>query len=101
MIKRHAIAAPFYKVFDAQAKSQSTPIMRISYREDETIWVQAFPDRVIAIFSTLFKDETDVIVGKVFLQEFVDARRLPALQNAPQVLYYPRDPPVELSDQSL
>jgi hypothetical protein len=31
-------------------------------------------------------------------QEFVDARRLPALQNAPQVLYYPRDPPVELKD---
>ena len=29
-------------------------------------------------------------------QEFVDARRQPALQNSPQVLFYPRDPPVEL-----
>ena len=68
LLKRHAIAAPFYKAFDAQAKSQTSPLMRISYREDESIWVRAFPDRVTAIFSTMFKDETDVIIGKVFLQ---------------------------------
>lgn len=29
-------------------------------------------------------------------QEFVDARRLSTLQNAPQVLYSNRDPPLEL-----
>ena len=68
LLKRHAIAAPFYKAFDAQAKSQTSPLMRISYREEESIWVRAFPDRVTAIFSTMFKDETDVIIGKVFLQ---------------------------------
>ena len=32
----------------------------------------------------------------VFHQEFVDARRLPALQNAPQVFYTNREPPLEL-----
>jgi actin related protein 2/3 complex subunit 2 len=29
-------------------------------------------------------------------QEFVDARRLPTIQNAPQVLYTNRDPPLEI-----
>jgi actin related protein 2/3 complex subunit 2 len=29
-------------------------------------------------------------------QEFVDARRLPTIQNAPQVLYTNREPPLEI-----
>ncbi|KAG2125347.1 NUC071 domain-containing protein [Suillus clintonianus] len=41
---------------------------------------------------------TDRIFGKVFLQEFVDARRQPSIQNAPQVLYTNRDPPLEIRD---
>lgn len=34
--------------------------------------------------------------GRVFLQEFVDARRQPSIQNAPQVLYSSREPPLEI-----
>lgn len=48
------------------------------------------------IFSTVFKEETDRIYGKVFLQEFVDARRRPSCQTAPQVLYSNREPPLEI-----
>lgn len=48
------------------------------------------------IFSTVFRDETDKIFGKVFLQEFFDARRLPSLQSAPQVRYSNREPPSEI-----
>jgi actin related protein 2/3 complex, subunit 2 len=91
--------------------------MQIHYRDEEAIYVQAAHDRVTVIFSTIFKDETDKTFGKVFLQvserdalpldestqstspqEFVDVRRLPALQNAPQVLYSARDPPLEIRD---
>lgn len=32
----------------------------------------------------------------ITVQEFVDARRLPAIQNAPQVLYSNREPPLEI-----
>lgn len=96
LLKRNALAAPFYKAFDAQLKGQTTDLMQINYRDGEAIFVQGFADRVTVIFETTFKDETDIIFGKVFLQEFVDARRQPGLQNAPQVLYYPKDPPVEL-----
>ena len=42
----------------------------IHYREDETMFVEAKVDRVTVVFSTIFKDDDDVVLGKVFLQEF-------------------------------
>lgn len=95
-MKKNALSAPFEVAFDAQKEGKTTPIMNLSYRDDESIYIQGLTDRVTVIFSTVFKDETDSILGKVFLQEFVDARRLPAIQNAPQVLYSAREPPLEL-----
>lgn len=98
LLKRHLLAAPFVKAFDLSTKGETSELFQIRYRDNEAIFVQAQKDRVTVIFSTAFKGDTDIIFGKVFLQEFVDARRTPALQNAPQVLFYPRDPPVELKD---
>ena len=46
------------------------------------------------IFSTIFKDQDDVIIGKVFLQEFREGRK--ASQTAPAVLYSLGEPPLEL-----
>jgi actin related protein 2/3 complex, subunit 2 len=111
LLKRNAMAAPFEKAFDqfselseeaAKYTSESAPqgieeggeVMSIHYREEEAIYIKASHDRVTVIFSTIFKDEVDRIFGKVFLQEFVDARRR-AIQNAPQVLFR-SDPPLEL-----
>jgi actin related protein 2/3 complex subunit 2 len=68
--------------------------MVIRYRDEEAMYIQASHDRVTVIFSTVFREETDRIFGKVFLSEFVDARRR-AIQNAPQVLYR-NDPPLEI-----
>lgn len=36
------------------------------------------------------------VMDLIETKEFVDARRLPSIQNAPQVLYSPRDPPLEI-----
>ena len=111
LLKRNAMAAPFENAFDQFAQlqeeasrytSESAPqgvkeggqVMAIHYREEEAIYIKASHDRVTVIFSTIFRDETDRIFGKVFLQEFVDARRR-AIQNAPQVLFR-SDPPLEL-----
>ena len=111
LLKRNVMAAPFEKAFDRFAElseeashytSESAPqgiaeggeVMAIHYREEEAIYIKASHDRVTVIFSTIFRDETDRIFGKVFLQEFVDARRR-AIQNAPQVLFR-SDPPLEL-----
>ncbi|KAJ6282374.1 dynactin subunit 2 [Bipolaris maydis] len=111
LLKRNAMAAPFEQAFDefhqlqeeaSKYTSESAPqgvaeggdVRAIHYREEEAIYVKASHDRVTVIFSTVFREETDRIFGKVFLQEFVDARRR-AIQNAPQVLFR-NDPPLEL-----
>ncbi|CAG0890032.1 unnamed protein product [Cyprideis torosa] len=57
-------------------------------------FVDAKSDRVTVVFSTIFKDENDVILGKVFMQEFKEGRR--ASHTAPQVLFSHHDPPLEL-----
>ena len=111
LLKRNAMAAPFERAFDDFAHRQeeaskftreSAPeglreggeVMAIHYRDEEAIYIKASHDRVTVIFSTIFREETDRIYGKVFLQEFVDARRR-AIQNAPQVLFR-NEPPLEL-----
>ena len=114
LMKRNAMAAPFERAFDDFAKlseesskysTEAAPqgvkeggeVMAIHYREEEAIYIKASHDRVTVIFSTVFREETDRIFGKVFLQEFVDARRRAlTLQNAPQVLFR-NDPPLELA----
>lgn len=113
LLKRNVMAAPFEQAFDefrqlqeeaSKYTSESAPqgvmeggeVRAIHYREEEAIYVKASHDRVTVIFSTRFSDETDRVFGKVFLQEFVDARRR-AIQNAPQVLFR-NDPPLELQN---
>jgi actin related protein 2/3 complex subunit 2 len=101
LLKRNALAAPFEQAFKEQKQLESSgsnqgQLMQMHYRDEEAIYVRASADRVTVIFSTVFREETDRIFGKLFLQEFVDARRLPTIQNAPQVLYTNRDPPLEL-----
>lgn len=111
LLKRNAMAAPFEQAYQeyyalkeeaSKFTSEEAPqgvreggeVKAIHYREEEAIFVKASHDRVTVIFSTVFREETDRIYGKVFIQEFVDARRR-AIQNAPQVLFR-NDPPLEL-----
>lgn len=75
LIKRNILAAPFERAFKEQEQfeddKQPNPnpeLMAVHYREDEAIYVKASQDRVTVIFSTRFKDETDRVFGKVFLQ---------------------------------
>jgi actin related protein 2/3 complex subunit 2 len=85
LLKRNAMAAPFERAFDEFARlqeeaskftSESAPegvreggeVMAIHYREEEAIYIKATHDRVTVIFSTVFREETDRIFGKVFLQ---------------------------------
>ena len=57
-------------------------------------YVSAGKDRVTVIFSTIFTDDDDVVIGKVFMQEFKEGRR--GSQTAPQVLFSHAEPPQEL-----
>ncbi|XP_065218318.1 probable actin-related protein 2/3 complex subunit 2 [Planococcus citri] len=95
LLKRNCFAAVFNKYFDFQERGEEGHQRAvINYRSDETMYIEAKSDRVTVVFSTIFKDEDDIIIGKVFMQEFKEGRR--ASQTAPQVLFTHRDPPLEL-----
>ena len=59
-------------------------------------YVEAKADRVTVVFSTIFKDKSDVVIGTVFMQEFKEGRK--ASHTAPQVLFSHREPPMELAN---
>lgn len=97
LLKRNCFASVFEKYFEFQEKGETghkTAV--INYRNDETMFVRALDDRVTVIFSTTFKGEDDIILGKVFMQEFSETRR--KFQQAPQVLFSHKHPPSELND---
>lgn len=77
MLKRHCFAAVFEKYFDYQSSSPTVKDTHkravIHYRDNESMYVDASADRVIVIFSTVFKDADDNVIGKVFME--VRARR--------------------------
>jgi len=90
-LKRNCFAAVFERYFTFQeAGNEGEEAAIIHYRDDETMYVEAKADRVTVVFSTVFKDDDDIVLGKVFLQEFKEGRRASA--TAPQVLFS-REPP--------
>jgi actin related protein 2/3 complex subunit 2 len=96
LLKRNALAAPFYKVFADVEQKKPGQMIEIKYRDDEAIFIKPESDRVIVIFSISFKDQDDVVLAKVFLQEYADGKKnLPGL-SIPSVTYSQKEPPAEL-----
>ncbi|CAG0919241.1 unnamed protein product [Notodromas monacha] len=97
LLKRNCFASVFEKYFEFQEKGlEENKRAVIHYRDEETLYVEAKADRVTVVFSTIFKHEDDVVIGKVFMQEFKEGRR--ASHTAPQVLFSHREPPLELQN---
>ena len=103
-LKRNCFASVFEKYFEFQVcprgcletfhhcfnlyqergeEGQSQAV--IHYRDDETMYVEAKADRVTVIFSTIFKDASDIILSEVFMREFREGRKAKA--TAPTVLF--------------
>eukprot|EP00037_Helgoeca_nana_P031989 m.411582 g.411582 ORF g.411582 m.411582 type:complete len:308 (+) comp28696_c0_seq1:40-963(+) len=97
-LKRNCFAAVFDKYFSLQQGggdgADGHPAI-ISYRPQETMYISAFNDRVTVVFSTVFNDDDDVVLGKVFLQEFKEGKK--GNQSAPHVLFSHKEPPREIS----
>jgi len=92
-MKRHLFAAPFDYVFNAiDAGNPPKEILDIPYRGAEHVFIKPEgKDRLTVIFAIQFKDPDDVVIGKVFLQEFKKS-----IGGAPAVDFTYRDPPGEL-----
>ena len=97
------MAAPFEQAFDEfaalseeakkytseqapQALKEGGQVRAIHYRENEAIYIKANDDRVTVIFSTVFKEETDRIFGRVFLQVLYSLKYIEVYQD---VLTFP------------
>nr|XP_053651740.1 probable actin-related protein 2/3 complex subunit 2 [Cherax quadricarinatus] len=97
LLKRNCFASVFQKYFEFQEQGlEGQKKAIIHYRDEETMYVEAKADRVTVVFSTIFKDPDDVIIGKVFMQEFKEGKR--GSQTAPHVLFSHKEPPLELQD---
>jgi len=97
LLKRNCFASVFEKYFNFQeAGDDGQKRAVIHYRNDETLYVEAKSDRVTVVFSTRFRDEDDVVIGKVFMQELKEGLR--ASHTAPPVLFSHREPPRELQN---
>lgn len=94
-LKRNLFGAPFTQCFSALSKGVSgkLPPIQIRFRQHETVYIVPQADRVIIVFSVDFQDKADQTLARVFLQEFVEARR--HVNNAPPVSFS-KDPPHEL-----
>lgn len=65
-IKRHILSAPFERAFDKCGQNGEVEV--IKYRDLEAFYIQPMTDRVTVIVSVVFKDETDQVLAKTFLQ---------------------------------
>ena len=52
-----------HQMQEAETASDQTAI--VHYHEEEAVYITAQTDRVTVIFSTLFKDPDDIVIGKV------------------------------------
>lgn len=102
-MKRNALAAPFERGFATQkeleTKGGQGELMQVHYRDEEAMYIQAAPDRVTVIFSTVFREETDRIFGKVFLQvcflfqvSLVHTKRCPGICGCSPPAIHPECP---------
>ncbi|KAJ1063898.1 hypothetical protein K5549_009210 [Capra hircus] len=97
MLKRNCFASVFEKYFQFQEEDKEGENRAvIHYRDDEIMYVESKKDRVTVVFSTVFKDDDDVVIGKVFMQEFKERRR--ASPTAPQVLFKLKDTDAAVGD---
>ncbi|KMZ63416.1 Actin-related protein 2/3 complex subunit 2A, partial [Zostera marina] len=69
------------------------PIVALVHRPNESFFLIPQVDKVTIVYPMRFKDSIDIILATSFLQEFVEARRSPGLNNAPTCTWSMSPPP--------
>ncbi|XP_069890151.1 actin-related protein 2/3 complex subunit 2-like [Dipodomys merriami] len=96
ILKQNSFASVFEKCFQFQGEGKEGENKAAIHYRDETIYVESKKDRVTVVFSTVFKDDDNVVIGKEFKEEKKEGRR--ASPPAPQVIFSHKEPPLELKD---
>jgi len=96
-LKANVLAGIFDHFFSALLAGKSlTDPFRFKLRSDTEIFFFPKNDRVTVIFSFDFREKVDRAIAKIFMQEFVEAKR--ALGAAPPCNWFEsKNPPTELA----
>jgi len=68
----------------------------LRYRAEECLYLKPEGTSLTCIYSIRFNDRDDVLISKVFLQEFQDGRK--TINGAPSITYSQKEPPLELKN---
>ncbi|KAL8160530.1 hypothetical protein V2J09_002067 [Rumex salicifolius] len=98
-VREVVLGAPLRVILKYLASRSVAPDMNklvaLVHRPNESFFLVPQADKVTVIFPMRFKDSIDTILATSFLQEFMDARRGPGLNNAPYCTWA-SSPPEEL-----
>lgn len=75
LIKSHITGGVFNYFFDKLIAGETPEKFKFDLRSDTTVYFLPRDDRVIVIFSVDFMENVDKVIAKVFLTEFVAARK--------------------------
>lgn len=95
LIKANVTGGVFDHFFQALLDGKKPDKFKFDLRGDTTVYFLPRDDRVIIIFSVDFTEHVDKVIAKVFLQEFVDARK--KIGRAPPCSWG-ANPPNELAE---
>lgn len=84
----------FQALIDGKTSNTSTGT-RFNLRNDTTVFLFPRADRVTVVYSLEFNDRVDSAIAKVFMQEFVDARRK---MGAAPPCTFGVNPPLEMKE---
>lgn len=76
-----------------EAATDIDELVALVHRPKESFFLLPEADKVTVVFPMRFSDSTDTVLATSFLQEFVEARRTPGLNNAPPCYWSPSPPP--------
>jgi len=97
VMKATVIGGVFDYYFSAVLSGKAlTEAFKFDLRADTTVYLFPRPDRCIVVFALDFKEKVDKAIAKVFMQEFVEARRDKSLGAAPPCAWGV-NPPMELA----
>jgi len=94
LMKSIAIGSIFKDFYTKLAKDEVSQPFKFDLRRDTTVYFVSDKDRVTTIFGLDFFEKVDKVLAKVFMQEFVDAKR--RFGFAPTVAFSVA-PPAELA----
>lgn len=84
------LSGPFVNAFNAVKAGKTSDSVEINIRPRENLWIVAGSDRVTFVFQIHYDDKTDANLAKVFVQEFMEARR--QVKNSPIITFTPNPP---------